>query len=425
MKTLKRALLCTPLAVVAGACAESPSADNFGYQGTGIAVSVAPLDLEGVNDACYSFEVKNGLGQRVVARGRDLIGVTGPDGVDVSGQNGDGGPSGLTGREANPLCSSRFGDGGGAISYVAPCDASPGSEDHTVTLWVNAVCQSGSIATNDCVPMYGYQNPCGNAGCVVNTTCVEDSDVPVQFNFTIMASAKQGFFDIAVRFDEVFCSAKLDTCYEDGGQINLLFDDSGNEAHTAVAAIACTAGTEALTTHLFHSTFQVVCGETIYELPLAGLDQEGNIDLVTKDDSGNTLNGAVYFGTEALLNNGTPANKVFTNVAFVLPEDQECQVKWLVVPSDDKACPFSLDGSSGAFRQVAGVKFSGAVAEGTCDTYALDSSVEVATTYLSNRGTAPYTSLLEEGAQAFANPGCSGSIAVNSSDKSNATPAPQ
>ena len=387
-----------------GACADSAvPPDDFGYEGTGIAVAVAPLDLEGVNDACYSFEVKNGLDQRVVARGS----AQDPGGTGVSGQNGDGGPSGLSGREANPLCSSRFGDGGGAISYVAPCDASPGSEDHTVTLWVNAVCQSGSIADNDCVPMYGYQNPCGNAGCVVNTTCVEDSDVPVQFNFTIMASAKQGFFDIAVRFDEVFCSAKLDTCYEDGGQINLLFDDSGNEAHTAVAAIACTAGTEALTTHLYHTTFKVTCGEDVYTLPLAGVDEEGNIDLQGPD--GQTINAAVYFGTEALVNGGagstTSANKVFTNIAFVLPEGS-CEVDWLVVPSDEDECPTSLDGENGSYTQVAGVAFNGTVTQDKCDNYALDESDEVATTYLESTGAAPYSGVLVEGAQAFTNPNC-------------------
>ncbi len=407
MKFFKRSLLSTPLVVVASACSSSePGSDDFGYKGTGIAVSVAPLDLQGVADACYSFEIKNGLDQRVVARGRDLIPAEGEP--ELSGQHGDGGPEGLSGREANPLCSSRFGDGGGAISYVAPCDASPGAQNHTVRLWVNAVCQRGSLATDDCVPMYGYQNPCGNDGCVVNATCVEDSDVPIQFNFTIMASAKQGFFDIAVRFDEVFCSAKLDTCYPDGEPINLLFDDSGNEAHTAVAAIACTAGTEALTTYLYETTFQVTCGDDVYTLPLGGIDDEGNIEL--QGPYGQTLNGAVYFGTEALVNGGTgsntSANKVFTNIAFVMP-DGACKVEWLVVPSDSDECPSSLDGSNGYYSQVAGVAFNGNVAQGRCSTFELDDSDEVATVYLDSTGSAPYSGVLVEGTQAFAIPDCS------------------
>ncbi len=393
-----------------GACADTAlPPDDFGYEGTGIAVAVAPLDLNGVNDACYSFEVMNGLDQRVVARGS----AQDPSGNSVAGQFGDGGPSGLTGREANPLCSSRFGDNGGGISYVAPCDASPGAQNHTVRLWVNAVCEAGSLDGNvPCVPMYGYQNPCGNAGCVVSTTCVEDSDVPVQFNFTIMASAKQGFFDIAVRFDEVFCSAKVDTCYADGSPIKLLFDDSGNEQQTAVAAIACTAGTEDLTTRLFHTTFKAKCEDGDYVLPLADLAQEGNIEL---DGPGTaTLNGAVYFGTEAIKNgvgsNATSANKVFTNVAFVLPDTDSCEIQWLVVPTDNDACPVSENGSAGRYRQVAGVGFKVAVQKGQCKNAKLDQSgKEVATAYLEFTGVAPYTSRLNEGLQEIDPAGCSGS----------------
>jgi hypothetical protein len=396
-----------------GACSDvAPPADDFGYEGTGIAVTVAPLDLNGVADACYSFEIRNGLGQRVVARGK----AQDPGGVGVAGQGGDGGPAGLEGREATPLCSSRFGDGGGAINYVAPCDAS--SPAHTVTLWVNAVCQSGTLGgTGACVPMYGYQNPCGNSGCTVSTTCVEDSDVPVRFDFTIMASAKQGFFDIAVRFDEVFCSAKLDTCYEDGSTIKLLFDDSGNEASTAVAAIACTAGTEDLQTRLFHTTFKATCGGKTYGLPLAGVSLEGNTHLVELDatgapvSGGTSINAAVYFGTEAIVNGPekTDANKVFTNIAFVLPNDgKPCAIDWRVVPASAPACPASEDGSAGSFRQVAGVAFKGEVAQGgTCERYALDAANSaVQTEYLKTNGTAAYTSVLVEDTQAFAAAGC-------------------
>jgi hypothetical protein len=414
MKRVVYGLAATTILGPVGCSESGPPPDDFGYSGTGIAVAVAPLDLEGVSDACYSFEIRNGLNQRVVARGRSED----PTGTGVAGQGGDGGPTALEGREANPLCSSRFGDGGGAINYVAPCDAS--APAHTVTLWVNAVCEAGTLGgtgSSACVPMYGYQNPCGADGCKVSTTCVENSDVPVRFDFTIMAAAKQGFFDIAVRFDEVFCSAKLDTCYEDGSSINLLFDDSGNEAATAVAAIACTAGTGDVETRVFQTTFKATCDGKTYGLPLAGVSLEGNTHLVELDATGApvlggaSINAAVYFGTEALINAGreTDANKVFTNIAFVLPTNgKACAVDWWVVPESETACPASENGSTGSFRQVAGVAFRGNVAKGTCAQYALDAAGSaVRTDYLETNGTAAYTSVLVENAQTFAASGCS------------------
>jgi hypothetical protein len=410
-------LLAAPMALTVGACAQSTEvADDFGYAGTGIAVSVAPLDLEGVNDACYSFEIKNGLDQRVVARGSEQD----PSGNGVAGQNGDGGPGGLSDREARPLCSSRFGDNGGGISYVAPCDASsPEAAEHTVRLWVNAVCEAGSLdGDTPCVPMYGYQNPCGNNGCVVTANCVEDSDVPVQFNFTIMASAKQGFFDIAVRFDEVFCSAKLDTCYGEGANatpIDLLFDDSGNEVHTAVAAISCTAGVGNVDTTLFYTNVSLNCSTTgTYVLDLSSVDEEGNFEFVNPE--GDRINASIYYGSEALPNgtgpNAQDANKVFTNVAFVLPEDETCSFNWLVVPSDEpEPCPSAADGSAGEYSQVAGIEFNvGGLTAGSCDTNPLDEEGSgVNTVYLTTDPPA-YTGQLNEGDQAFTDPSCSTSV---------------
>jgi len=185
--TMRR--LKTELAFVMTAlwgCSEAPPStdvDDFGYRGTGIGVTIAPLDLPTVSDACYSFEITNGNLDRVVARGSAQGGAS-------AGQHGDGGPAGLSGSLADPLCSTRFGNSQGAISYVAPCDASTtpaGNELHTVRLWVNAVCASGSLTTEDCEPIAGFVNPCGATGCAVTAACVENADVPVEFNFTIMA----------------------------------------------------------------------------------------------------------------------------------------------------------------------------------------------------------------------------------------------
>ncbi len=58
-----------------------------------------------------------------------------------------------------------------------------------------------------------FENPCAEAGdCVLSFPCVENEDVFVEFNITVMRDAEQGFFDIAVNFEDIFCSAKFDSC---------------------------------------------------------------------------------------------------------------------------------------------------------------------------------------------------------------------
>ena len=119
-----------------GAATEGP--DDFGYEGTGIAFNVAPLTLDALADACYSFAVYNEQGELVVGRGPGAAA-------------GVGGGT-LSGTELQTVCASQFGNGsGGDVSYVAPCDAQAppanvGDGDavntHTVRLWVDALCTS-------------------------------------------------------------------------------------------------------------------------------------------------------------------------------------------------------------------------------------------------------------------------------------------
>ena len=42
--------------------------------------------------------------------------------------------------------------------------------------------------------------------------CTPNADTPVDFDVTVMRQANQGFFDVAVSFDAIFCAAKLDCC---------------------------------------------------------------------------------------------------------------------------------------------------------------------------------------------------------------------
>ncbi len=360
----KYALGAGAAALMFGACAEGPqnTTDNFGYEGTGIQVQVAPLTLESISDACYSFTVVNGLGELVVGRGPGAV-------ADF--------PAEVTGTAMNTICASQFGNGdGGDASYVAPCDAQ--EDAHTVTLWVDALCDSASGApvTNGaanwtfpspsddstiCTEIQPYQNPCGSAGCELPVTCVENADTPVTFNFTIMGQADQGFFDIAVNFDDVFCSAKMDTCNTEGDSIELVFDQNefladgttpnpnfGERMDTLVLAVACTGGPgTGVETYLTHSTLTVNCGAGVGgSIDLDTVDQEGNQTAI------NGLNWAAYFGTESLAD----ANKVFTNLAFGIPEGGACDVSWQVVPTNG---PFVQAGGNNTYNSYGYVNFAG------------------------------------------------------------------
>ena len=73
------------------------------------------------------------------------------------------------------------------------------------------------------------------------------------FDVTVMRPAQQGFFDIAVSFADVFCSAKYDCA-----GAPLRFDGSDQRAPTHVLGLACTAGPGSTRLHL--SDVTVDCG---------------------------------------------------------------------------------------------------------------------------------------------------------------------
>jgi len=168
-----------------------------------VSISVAPLTLKGVSDACYDIAVKNGRGEQLwVQKG---------------------------------LCSSSYGAGGGDISYVGTCDAS--ANPNTVSLVLSSLVDSAGR------PITDANNPCPpDAPCAQTVTCVENADTQVEFNLTILRSAQTGFFDVAVNLDEIFCSAKFD-CAKDGQPIMLLQDPAtGQRVPSSVLAFSCTGG---------------------------------------------------------------------------------------------------------------------------------------------------------------------------------------
>jgi len=277
------------------ACGEQ--AGPAGPAGPGITISVAPLTLPGLSRACYDIAVVNALGETVVSRGDPT--VSDP---------------------ASALCSDRFGNGaGGDISYVAPCDAD--QPNHTVYLWIDSLFTvTGATETS----LDDWRNPCpppANGalnGCSLPVTCAENADVPVTFTLVIMRDANQGFFDIAVNLDDIFCSAKVDCTQDVAGTepLNLLFDANGDRAPTIVMAAACTAGPSHDTASVLHMSNVVVdCGAA------------GTFDLdpTVMGNAWSPVHGgdpvwqyAVYRGQEALSCGGISCQKLYWNVAIGL-----------------------------------------------------------------------------------------------------------
>ena len=210
-------------------------------RGPRVAIDIAPLSLPDVGDACYRLTVDNGAGQTVW--------------------------------QAPHVCSKRFGDGRGDITWIGSCDAA--SNDNVVRVELEDLFTAGGATIDRAT----YQNPCGHsdngnddgfAACSRSVRCVEDADVTVAFDLTVMRDAKQGFFDVAVEFEDVFCSAKVDC------QSSLLTRPGAEErGPTVVLGFACTSG-QGQPTWLHMSDVAVVCGDTWTWLdPHAGPGQLG------------------------------------------------------------------------------------------------------------------------------------------------------
>ncbi|MFO0748794.1 MAG: hypothetical protein U1F43_24485 [Myxococcota bacterium] len=231
------AALVTSALALAG-CGQAQAPTDTG--GAHLAIGVAPLSLAGVSDACYALTVYGG---------------TDPDTAPVVWSQAH-------------VCASQFGDGVGSVAYVGSCDASAsgGSGASVVQLVMEDLCTGGPCADetpgDTSIAASEWRNPCpAPEGCSVPATCVANRDTPVRFDLVVARSANQGFFDVAVNFSDVFCSAKLDCVDAQGGPLLLLNDpeaaDQGR-GPTVVVAWACTAGPGA-ESWLYYDNLVVKC----------------------------------------------------------------------------------------------------------------------------------------------------------------------
>jgi len=294
---LQRACIVASLAVVVACSGQAdPAADGPSFQ-----IEVAPLELPGVADACYTLAVYN------------------------TPRAGIGGAGALVWTETS-VCADQYGDNRGSLTYVGTCDASPDGRTNTVSLELEGLCQTdGCDPTDDDDPgtiaSTTYVNPCPvGSPCFLERPCAENADTAVEFDLTIMRDASQGFFDFAVTFDDVFCSAKLD-CVD-----AFLQRPGGARDLTAILAFACTSGADE--TCLYAEPVRLDCGGTnVWTIDPAlgpGMIAESSPLLFA---------AATYKGDEAF----TGFRKSYWNVALGLDEAafgvNDCTLSWSTTAS--------------------------------------------------------------------------------------------
>ncbi len=278
-------------------------------QGPGVDIAVAPLTLPGIVDICYGLTVYNGDPATLATPDTD-------DDVDTVWSRAN-------------VCSTQYGNSdGGDITYVGTCDASVTTNFvalvlETVEVEAPGGSLSGNILDDQLTAIGGdetpdFQNPCTDLEpCILDFPCVENADSLVEFNLTVLRRAEQGFFDIAVNFEDVFCSAKVDCVDADNDPITLVHDADGNRGPTLVTAFSCTAGPGADTT-LHLDDIVLDCPGTTHD---AVIDPTvlGNAFSPARDDVA-LFQAVVTAGAGMLVDeaSGAPASTVYWTAALGL-----------------------------------------------------------------------------------------------------------
>lgn len=291
------------MAVTLGACSDASAkrdTDRF-------AVTVTPLSLSGVSDAFYTLRVWNGATPPALVW------------------------------EQEHLRSQRYGDGKGSLAYVGTCDAGDGVADNTVELVLEKLVGPGG---GD-IDADTWQNPAPASDPLrIVKTCRPDADTAVAFNITVMRDAKQGFFDVAVTFDEVFCSAKFDCAEKDGGAIELLHRPGGERDRTLVMGFACTSGA-GRQTWLHMSDVLVECGTapdvTSYWIDPARVP-EGNAGAVDPI----FYQTGIYRGEEDF----PELDKCYWNLAFGIDEGPSAANCRIIASGTASSAPFDATGAT-------------------------------------------------------------------------------
>lgn len=229
------------LAVGAGCADQGPP----GSIDPTLSVSVAPLTLPDMTDACYGLTVYNTT--NIASFGAATEVWTQPS-----------------------LCASDYGANGG-IRFTGICDAQAAgaTHDNAIRLVVNDIYTGGSFDGGGTALIAGtdYENPCPapsspteDNGCILTAPCEENADSKIEFNLTVMRNASLGFFDTIVRFQDLFCAAKLDCLDEENAPLTYLYDaGAGADGVTAVLGFACSGGDGIDDVFLYLDEISVTC----------------------------------------------------------------------------------------------------------------------------------------------------------------------
>ncbi|MCB9731974.1 MAG: hypothetical protein H6745_04995 [Deltaproteobacteria bacterium] len=262
------------VALAPASCADGGS-PTAAPAGSSLRVEVAPLSLPDVGDARYTLTVANSSGT-VWSR---------------------------------TITSSAYGDGAGALSYVGPCEA---GLPHTVTLDLEALFDTSGAE----IPASSWHDPTPISR---PAPCAPNADTPVTFDLTIARAASQGFFDVAIQLDDIFCSAKLDCVTGSPGDyhdLELLHrPDGGPRDLTAILGLACISATGGPTS-LYLDDLTISCDN----LPDPILVDPSGLGLVDLDTAPSQNLDAYLFAASISRGGDGASSAAFWNVALGLDE---------------------------------------------------------------------------------------------------------
>ncbi|HRE90129.1 MAG TPA: hypothetical protein PK095_13430, partial [Myxococcota bacterium] len=198
-----------------------------------------------------------------------------------------------------------YGDGRGAVTYVGPCDA---QSVNTVELTVLDLFDGATP-----LDPTTWVNPTEDGPLTRSVPCIPNADQLVEFDLTILRSARQGFFDVAVNFEDVFCSAKLDCRDADGPLTLVAHPGTGERLPSAVVALACTAGPNT-DTHLYLTELVVTCGDNVIGIPVTA--GPGNLYDTTSPAPPPLAQVMTFTGQEQLTQPEGPLGKLYFNTAI-------------------------------------------------------------------------------------------------------------
>ena len=257
-RTPHRAVVASLVAAAALAACGAPAPEPAAR----VAVRVAPLDLPGLVDVAYDLSVESGAGGVVWSRAG--------------------------------LRASAYGDGT-SLSYVGACDADPGAQPNVVKLSI-----AGLYDASGLVPADRWSDPTALAPLAREVVCLPDTDAPVVFDVTLARRAQQGFFDVAIAFDDLYCSAKFD-CHTPSAPLTLVHGADGRRWPSAVLALACTAG-PGQDTWLYLDDVEITCGATTLTVPIDG--GPGNLFSASSPAPAPLEQALIFRGIEALAASG-------------------------------------------------------------------------------------------------------------------------